>query len=232
MREKGWQKGVSMQYIISFVEGMITFISPCLLPMLPIYISYFAGGGERTTRKTLQGAFGFVIGFTIIFTSLGALAGTVGAFLREYQAVVNIVSGLIVIIFGLSFLGVFELKLFKGFGGNFNTENMGFVSAMLFGMVFSIGWTPCVGAFLGSALMLASQQGSVLEGTIMLLFYSAGLGIPFILSAVLIDSLKGAFNFIKRNYRVINIISGLLLIIVGLSMMTGMMNRLLALLSL
>ena len=85
MREKGWQKGVSMQYIISFVEGMITFISPCLLPMLPIYISYFAGGGERTTRKTLQGAFGFVIGFTIIFTSLGALAGTVGAFLREYH---------------------------------------------------------------------------------------------------------------------------------------------------
>jgi len=224
-------KGVSMQYIISFVEGLITFISPCLLPMLPIYISYFAGGGERTTGKTLRGAFGFVTGFTIVFTALGALAGTVGAFLREHQQLVNVVSGLIVIVFGLSFLGVFELKIFKGFGGNFNTENMGFFSAMLFGMVFSIGWTPCVGAFLGSALMLASQQGSVIQGTIMLLCFSAGLGIPFVLSAVLIDSLKGAFNFIKRNYRIINIVSGLLLIIVGLSMMTGMMNNLLALLS-
>ena len=147
-----------MQYVIAFLEGVITFISPCLLPMLPIYISYFAGGGERSTGKTLKGALGFVAGFTVVFVMLGALAGTVGSLLREYQTAVNIVSGLIVVFFGLNFLGVFKLNLFRGGGKSVKTDNMGFFSALLFGMVFSVGWTPCVGAFLGSALMLASQQ--------------------------------------------------------------------------
>ena len=220
-----------MQYLISFLEGIITFISPCLLPMLPIYISYFAGGGERTTAKTLKGAVGFVTGFTIVFVMLGALAGTVGSFLREYQTTVNIISGLIVIIFGLNFLGVFKLNIFKGNQRSVKTDNMGFFSAMLFGIIFSVGWTPCVGAFLGSALMLASQQGHVVEGMIMLLSYSLGLGIPFILSAVLIDYLKSAFNWIKRNYKIINLISGSLLVIIGIMMATGTLGQVLKLLS-
>lgn len=220
-----------MQYLISFLEGIITFISPCLLPMLPIYISYFAGGGERTTAKTLKGAVGFVTGFTIVFVMLGALAGTVGSFLREYQTTVNIISGLIVIIFGLNFLGVFELNIFKGNQRSVKTDNMGFFSAMLFGIIFSVGWTPCVGAFLGSALMLASQQGHIAEGMLMLLSYSLGLGIPFILSAVLIDYLKSAFNWIKRNYKIINLISGSLLVIIGIMMATGTLGQLLNLLS-
>lgn len=216
-----------MQYMIAFLEGIITFISPCLLPMLPIYISYFAGGGERTTAKTLKGALGFVTGFTFVFVMLGALAGTVGAFLKEYQGAVNLVSGLIVIFFGLNFLGVFRLNLFKGSRHTVNTDNMGFFSALLFGMIFSVGWTPCVGAFLGSALMLASQQGHVAEGMAMLLAYSLGLGIPFVLSAVLIDYLKSAFNWIKKNYRVINIVSGSLLVLIGIMMATGTLGRLL-----
>ena len=218
-----------MQYIISFLEGIVTFISPCLLPMLPIYISYFAGGGERTTGKTLKGALGFVTGFTLIFVALGALAGTLGSFLRQYQTVVNIVSGLIVVIFGLSFLGLFKLNIFKGSRRSLDPQKMGFFSAVLFGMIFSIGWTPCVGAFLGSALILASQQGHVVEGMLMLLAYSLGLGIPFILSAVLIDYLKSAFNWIKKHYSVINAVSGALLIVIGILMMTGMLNRLLTL---
>ena len=220
-----------MQYVISFLEGIITFISPCLLPMLPIYISYFAGGGERSTRKTLSGALGFVTGFTVIFVLMGALAGTLGSLLREYQTAVNIVSGLVVIFFGLNFLGVFKFELFRGSRRSIDTNNMGFFSALLFGVIFSLGWTPCVGAFLGSALMLASQQGHVLEGMLMLLTYSLGLGIPFILSAVLIDYLKSAFNWIKKNYRIINLVSGSLLILIGLLMATGTLGRLLALLS-
>ncbi|MBR3796702.1 MAG: sulfite exporter TauE/SafE family protein [Clostridia bacterium] len=220
-----------MQYFIAFLEGIITFISPCLLPMLPIYISYFAGGGERTTGKTLKGALGFVTGFTVVFIALGALAGTVGSFLREYQTAVNLVSGLIVILFGLNFLGVLKLNLFKGSQRSIDTQNMNFFSALVFGVIFSVGWTPCVGAFLGSALMLASQQGHVLEGMLMLLSYSLGLGIPFILSAVLIDYLKNAFNWIKRNYAVINTISGALLILIGILMATGTLGRLLSLLS-
>lgn len=225
-------KGVQlMQYVISFLEGIITFISPCLLPMLPIYISYFAGGGERTTRKTLIGASGFVLGFTVVFVALGALAGTLGGFLTRYQTAVNIVSGLVVVFFGLNFLGVFKLNLFRGSKRSMDTKEMGFGSALLFGIIFSLGWTPCVGAFLGSALMMASQQGQVLAGMGMLLAYSLGLGVPFILSAVLIDKLKSAFDFIKRNYNVINTVSGILLILVGILMMTGMLGRLMGLLS-
>ena len=219
-----------MQYIVSFLEGIITFISPCLLPMLPIYVSYFAGGGERTTAKTLRGALGFVTGFTAIFVTLGAFAGTVGGFLREYQTVVNLVSGLVVIFFGLNFLGVFKLNLFKGSNWSPKSENMGFFSALVFGVVFAIGWTPCVGAFLGSALMLAAQQAHVVEGMLMLLAYSLGLAIPFVLSAILIDYLKTAFNWIKKNYKVINMISGSLLVLLGILMATGVFERLLALL--
>lgn len=220
-----------MQYLISFLEGIITFISPCLLPMLPIYISYFAGGGEQSLKKTLTGAAGFVLGFTLVFTAMGALAGTVGGFLREYQTAVNIVSGLVVIFFGLNFLGVFKVTLFRGSSRMAGTGGTGFFSSALFGVVFSIGWTPCVGAFLGSALMLASQQGHVAEGMLMLLAYSLGLGIPFLLSAILIDYLKTAFQWIKKNYRVINALSGILLVVMGILMATGTFGRLLSLLS-
>ena len=211
-----------MQYLISFFEGILTFISPCLLPMLPVYISYFAGG-EQNGKKTLSNALGFILGFTILFTTMGALAGTLGSFLSKYQTAVNIVSGLIVVFFGLSFMGVIKLNIFKG-SARMQTGNLGFFSSVLFGMVFSVGWTPCVGAFLGSALMLASQQGHVLEGTLMLLTYSLGLGIPFFLSAVLIDQLKGTFNFIKRHYDLINRICGGLLILIGILMATGVLN--------
>lgn len=219
-----------MQYIISFLEGIITFISPCLLPMLPIYISYFAGGGERTTRKTITCAGGFVLGFTVVFVAMGALAGTVGSFLTRYRMAVNIISGLVVIFFGLNFLGVFKFYLFKGAKNRLDTSNLNFFSACLFGIIFSLGWTPCVGAFLGSALMLASQQGHAMTGMLMLLCYSLGLGVPFLLSAVLIDKLKSAFDFIKRNYRLINLVCGSLLILVGILMATGMLGKWIALL--
>ena len=216
-----------MQYIISFLEGIITFISPCLLPMIPIYLTYFAGSGERTTKKTVTGALGFVSGFTLVFVTMGALAGSIGSLFTKHQNIVNIVCGLIVIFFGLNFMGVFKLNLFKGMKQSVNTDNMNFFSAILFGIVFSLGWTPCVGAFLGSALMMASREGQALQGILMLLCYSLGLGIPFVLSAVLIDSLKGAFTFIKKHYKVINFVSGCLLIIVGILMATGTLGRIL-----
>ena len=218
-----------MEYFISFLEGIITFISPCLLPMIPIYITYFAGGGERSRGKTLRGALGFVAGFTLVFVAMGALAGTVGAFLTQYQTAVNIVSGIVVVLFGLSFLGLFEIPLFKGMGKR--PEGSGFFASLLFGIVFSVGWTPCVGAFLGSALMLASQQASALKGTVMLLCYSLGLGIPFVLSALLVEYLKGVFGFIKQHYKIVNRICGGLLILVGILMATGLLGALLALMN-
>lgn len=218
-----------MQYLISFFEGILTFISPCLLPMLPVYISYFAGG-RQDSKKTLMNALGFILGFTLLFTAMGALAGTLGSFLTRYQTAVNIVSGLIVVFFGLNFMGVIRWNLFRG-SARLQTGELGFFSSMLFGMVFSVGWTPCVGAFLGSALMLASQQGHVLEGSLMLLSYSLGLGIPFFLSAILLDQLKGAFSFIKRHYTLINRICGILLIAIGILMATGVLSQVLRALS-
>jgi cytochrome c-type biogenesis protein len=169
---------------------------------------------------------GFILGFTLVFVALGALAGSFGKLLSNHKTIVNIVTGLIVVFFGLNFLGIFRLNMFRGsrYG---KTENMGFFSALLFGIVFSIGWTPCVGAFLGSALMLAASQGHVLEGILMLLCYSLGLGIPFFVSALLIDKLKGAFGFIKRHYNVINVICGSMLVAVGILMATGLFDMLL-----
>lgn len=217
-----------MQYFIAFLEGIITFISPCLLPMLPVYISYFAGG-EDNSKKTLRNAFGFVLGFSIVFISLGAFAGSIGSLLREHKMVVNVVSGLIVMILGLNFMGVFHIRILNTTKKlDVNINNTGFFRTVLFGIVFSIGWTPCVGTFLGSALMLASQRGSSLQGIVMLILYSAGLGIPFIVSAILIDKLKGTFLFIKTHYRIINLIAGGFLVLTGLLMMTGMFGYMLS----
>ena len=218
-----------MQYLISFLEGIITFISPCLLPMLPIYISYFTGG-QRTTKKTVIGAAGFVLGFTIVFVAMGALAGTLGSFVRQYQTAVNVICGLIVVLFGLNYMGLLNLSFFRG-AGQMKAPVGGFFSSVVFGMVFSVGWTPCVGAFLGSALMLAGQQGRALEGMLMLLCYSVGLGIPFLVSAVLIEKLKGAFNWIKAHYRTVNLVCGAMLVFVGVLMMTGTLGRILTMLA-
>ena len=218
-----------MQYFISFLEGVITFISPCLLPMLPVYISYFAGG-ESGSKKTIVNALGFILGFTMVFVAMGALAGIFGSLLTQYKTAVDIITGALVVIFGLNFLGIFKINLFKG-GSKKVSQNLGFFSSLLFGVAFSVGWTPCVGAFLGSALMLAASNAHMGEGIMMLLCYSVGLGIPFFASAILIDKLKGAFAFIKSHYSVVNLVSGSILVVVGVLMMTGLFGKLLIILS-
>ena len=221
-----------MLYVILFLEGVMTFISPCLLPLLPVYISYFAGGNEeKTIKHTLHNAIGFILGFTLIFVTLGAFAGFAGSFLLKHQVAINIITGLVAILFGLRYLGIINFHFSNTYGSNRNISVSGFFSSMLFGFVFSIAWTPCVGAFLGSALMMASNQGSVLQGILLLLCYSIGLGVPFALSAVLIERLKSTITFIKKHYKVINMVSGIFLIAVGIFMMTGMMGKMLTLLA-
>lgn len=223
-----------MTYVLSFLEGIITFISPCLLPMLPVYVLYFTGGKaeEGKSRKTLVNALGFVLGFTLVFVALGAFMAGLGSLLQRYQTVVNLITGAVVIIFGLNFMGILNIGLLNGTHKiQKEVKELGFFSALVFGIIFSIGWTPCVGTFLGSALLMASQQGSVLQGIIMLLLYSLGLGIPFLVSALLIDKLKGTFQFIKTHYQIINRVCGALLVGIGILMMTGLMSRVLGMLS-
>ena len=147
------KKGRSMTYLITFLEGLITFISPCLLPMLPVYVAYFAGGKGEQKGSPFWKALAFVLGFTVTFGVLGAFAGTVGGLLRRYQTEVNLVCGVMVVFFGLNFLGVIRLNIFRGTGGMGQSTEMGIFSTLLFGIVFGLGWTPCIGAFLGSALM-------------------------------------------------------------------------------
>ncbi len=217
-----------MQFLITFLEGIISFISPCMLPMLPLYISYFAGNADKK-QHTLLRASAFVAGFTVVFSLLGLFAGTVGAFLSDYKTAVNIVCGLIVIVFGLSYLEVIRIPLFKGMQKQHEINSV--FSAFLFGVIYSVSLTPCVGAFLGSALMLASASGTALQGVLLLVTYSLGLGMPFLISAVLIEQLSSAFQFIKRHYKVINLVSGIFLIITGAVIALGWMDKLMALFS-
>ena len=214
-----------MRFFITFTEGIISFISPCMLPMLPVYISYFAGGEEKKKYIFVR-SLAFTAGFTVVFCLLGLFAGSVGAFLSEYRTVLNIVCGALVIVFGLSYLDIIPLKFLKGIKGRHEAGSV--LSAFLFGMIYSVSLTPCVGAFLGSALMLAASEGGALTGLSLLLVYSLGLGIPFVLSAVLLDRLRGAFSFIKRHYNIINIVCGIFLILVGITIALGKLDRILA----
>lgn len=212
-----------MIYFITFLEGIISFISPCMLPMIPVYISYFAGDVNKK-RNTLINSISFVLGFTTIFCLLGVFAGTFGSLLRNNQTIINMICGIIVILFGLNYLDIIHINLFKS-NNKKASKVTGIFSAFLFGIIFSINLTPCVGAFLGSALMMASVSGTMLKGTLLLLLYSLGLGIPIILSALLIHKLNSLFTFIKKNYKIINIVCGVFLIIIGILMMFGVMNK-------
>lgn len=217
---------MTLEYVITFLEGLISFISPCMLPMLPMYITYFAGDADKKEHIALR-AGAFIFGFTIVFSLLGLFAGTLGGLLGRYQTIVNIICGGIVILFGLGYLDIIHLNFFKGVSGRRSASDV--LSAFLFGLIYSVSLTPCVGAFLGSAIMLASTTGGAVKGLLLLLCYSLGLGIPFLLSAILIDKLTVVFTVIKKHYRIINLISGLFLILMGLMMITGLLNSFLGL---
>ena len=214
-----------MQYIITFMEGLISFISPCMLPMLPVYISYFAGSGDKKHHVYARVA-SFIFGFTLLFSILGLFAGTLGSLLIRYQRAVNVVSGLLVIFFGFGYLEVIPMPFFRGMQSGRQAGTM--ISAFLFGMVYSVSLTPFVGAFLGSALMMASVSGTAVKGVLLLVTYSLGLGVPFMLSAILLDRLGKAFGWIKSHYRIINLVCGGFLILVGILMMTGLLQVVLA----
>ncbi len=223
-----------MLYLITFLEGIISFISPCMLPMLPLYLSYFAGdtAGDDDNgkgRRVFVRACAFVVGFSVIFVALGVFAGSLGMLLTRYQTVLNLVCGAVVVLLGLSYLEIVRIPFFSGMKSAWKAGSV--LSAFVFGIIYSVSLTPCIGAFLGSALMMASSSGDAVRGALLLFCYTLGLGIPFLISAVLIDQLQSAFRFIKRHYRVINVVCGVFLIVIGICMMLGWMNRLMALFS-
>jgi len=205
-----------MEYLITFVEGLASFISPCVLPVIPIYVSYF-GRESKSTKKSLINSIGFVSGFSIIFILLGVFAGTFGVVVHKYSDYVNIILGILLLIIGLNYMEVIRLKFLNRTREiKKNSKDLTFITSVLFGIFFSLSWTPCVGAFLSSALILASTTGSVLKGTLLLLLYSLGLAIPFIITTLFMEKIKSTFNFIKKHYNIINKLAGSILLLSGL----------------
>ena len=164
-----------MEYLITFLEGILSFISPCTLPLLPVYVAYLTGGQEAelgaagNTKQPLRWArpLGFVLGFTVIFCLMGMFAGALSSLFVQHQRVVDVVCGAVVIVFGLVYLGVIPVRFLRGVEQR--GEIRSFFSAMIFGIVYSVSLTPCVGAFLGSAIMLAAASGTAVKGTVLLL---------------------------------------------------------------
>ena len=209
-----------MDYLFTFLEGIASFISPCLLPMIPIYISYFVGKENEKNNKAIINSIGFVFGFTFVFLILSIFASTLGGFITDKIKYIKIIFGILIIFLGLNYMEIIKLNfLNKTKGIKINTQNLNFVKSFIFGILFSISWTPCIGTFLSTALLLIATNQNILKGIILMLVYSIGLGIPFIISVVLIEKLKKMFDLIKKNYKIIKIFSGLILIIMGIYIM-------------
>lgn len=216
-----------MDYLMTFVEGLLTFISPCVLPMIPMYITYLIGENRnsaesgdnevKSNKKLYLNSLFFILGFTLVFMSLGLFSSTVGGFLSRYKFYINIIFGIILIIFGLNFIGIFKIGfLNKSTKVKKEIKTFNILTSFGFGLIFALGWTPCVGPFLASAMMRAADSSTALHGGILLLIFSLGIAIPFFLSAVFLAKLKSTFNFIKKHYKIINYISGGILIILGI----------------
>ena len=208
-----------MEYVFTFIEGVASFISPCVLPMIPIYISYFIGEDNKKVSKAIINSVGFVLGFIIIFILLSVLASSFGGIISNNIKYIKIVFGIIIILLGLNYMELINIKfLNKTKSTNKKAKDLNFLKSMVFGMLFSISWTPCIGTFLASALLLIAKNQDMMKGILLMLVYGLGLGIPFIISAALLEKLKEVFDFVKKHYDIIKKISGIILIIMGIYM--------------
>jgi cytochrome c-type biogenesis protein len=220
----------------AIIAGFLSFISPCVLPLIPAYLSFISGVSieQMSSRsqvrpyawKIVINTIFFVIGFSLVFVLLGASATSIGSLLGRYLGIFNKVAGVVVFIFGLHLIGVFRIKALN-YEKRFHTgeKKMGVIGSVVIGIAFAFGWTPCIGPILGTILTLAAQQNSLNHGILLLLFYSAGLGIPFIVTALLFNYLIGAFGFIKRHFRAVELISGGLLMLVGVLIFFNLLQR-------
>ncbi|HOV22471.1 MAG TPA: cytochrome c biogenesis protein CcdA [bacterium] len=207
---------------ISFVAGVLSFLSPCILPLIPIYISYITGISieqlqePKNTLKIFIISLFFISGFTLIFVLMGASATAIGNFILKKKNILRIIGGIIIIIFGLHLTGILKIKkLYTEKRIVLKNKKTGYLSSFLLGMAFSAGWTPCVGPVLSSILIIAANEKTVFRGIILLFTYSIGIGIPFLITSLLLNKLLNFFNKIKKHYRVIEIIMGFLLVILG-----------------
>ncbi|KQR50961.1 cytochrome C biogenesis protein [Leifsonia sp. Leaf336] len=209
---------------IAVLAGLVSFASPCVLPLVPGYLAYVGGmsdpGAKRDRSRVLLGVALFVLGFAVVFVAYGAAFGALGLWLVRWQEVVIRVLGVLVILMGLVFIGQFSF-LQRTIKPTWRPAT-GLIGAPLLGIVFGLGWTPCIGPTLAAISALSVGSGSPWRGALLGLFYCIGLGIPFLLVALGFDWVAGSVAFLKRHIRVINIIGGALLVVIGILMATGL----------
>jgi cytochrome c-type biogenesis protein len=218
---------------IAFGAGLVSFLSPCVLPLVPGYLSYMSGFSAREDGgKTLPpwaAALGFVAGFTIVFVALGATATLLGSLLRDHQRILVQVSGVLIILLGLVFMGVFKVPFLYREARFHPSPTVGMWGSIILGGAFAFGWSPCIGAVMGAVLAMAAgnaTSGGVFKGAGLLAVYSAGLGVPFVLAGLGMSRLTTALGWLRRHVRMVNLVSGALLVIVGILFVTDQLFQL------
>ncbi|MGO4302024.1 cytochrome c biogenesis CcdA family protein [Leifsonia sp. RAF41] len=215
---------------IALVAGLVSFASPCVLPLVPGYLAYVGGisdpGAKRDRARVLTGVALFILGFAVVFIAYGAAFGALGYWLVRWQDVVVQVLGALVIVMGLVFIGQFSF-LQRTIKPSWRPAT-GLIGAPLLGIVFGLGWTPCIGPTLAAISALSVGSGSPWRGALLGLFYCIGLGIPFLLVALGFDWVAGSVSFVKRHIRAINVIGGVLLVVIGILMVTGIWSDLMS----
>ena len=224
---------MEITYFGALIAGLLSFVSPCVLPLIPAYISFLGGASlsqltdddgidDATQKRVFFSAFAFVLGFSTVFISLGATATAVSNLIAQYSLLLSQIAGTIIIIFGLHYMGVFRIS-FLNFEKRFHLENKptGLIGSYVLGLAFAFGWTPCVGPILASVLMVAASGDSIIYGISLLTVYAAGLGIPFLIAAFAIKPFMTFISRFKKQMRKIEITIGALLILTGLAIFTG-----------
>jgi len=221
-----------VSFPLAFLAGIMSFLSPCVLPLLPSYVSFITGvsfedlttGADRRKIRylTITNSLTFILGFSTVFVALGASSSAVGKFMFEYQEWIRIGGGILIIVFGLFVAGILKMDfLMRDKKVHLSGKPAGYVGTFLVGMTFAAGWTPCIGPILGTILLYASSQGSAFYGFKLLAVYSLGLALPFFVSSLAINSFLSYSRKLMRYMRVIMIISGLLLILFGILLLTN-----------
>jgi cytochrome c-type biogenesis protein len=223
--------------ITAFTAGFLSFVSPCVLPLVPAYISYISGvslealkGAESekgASSKVIINTLLFILGFTVVFSTLGATASLIGQYLVLYKNYINIIGGALIIILGLHLTGIFRIKLLE-YEKRIHVKEkpLGLIGSFLIGAAFAFGWTPCIGPILSAILLIAADQKTIIDGVFLLVIYSMGLGIPFLITGIALNYALSVFKTIKKNYRKIELASGLLLICIGVLVATDQFTRL------
>ncbi len=225
----------SLTVLVAFSAGLLSFLSPCVLPLVPSYITFITGLGledvSRARRTTIVHALLFVLGFSFIFVALGAGATAFGQLMLQYRTWIARVGGVLMIAMGLWMLGVLRINALQTERRvHLSDKPLGYLGTVVVGIAFGAGWTPCLGPTLGAILLLAANETDMVKGIGLLSAYSAGLAVPFLVSAVALERFLAFFQRFKRNLGTVNRVAGVLLIVVGVLMFTGWFERLAALL--